>query len=112
AIDQKLIRHDGRVIKFLQAATYVKSGQYEKAHAMLDELNASGEDSSLKGEFAKLRFDAYYYENRYDDLLREANSYVQKSTSGTKEWATGLMWASVAKAHKSPPDLTGAASSL
>jgi len=112
AIAKKLVRNEGQVIQFLQAATYIKSGKYEKARELLDKLEKAGPKSPLRPEFAKLRFDSYFYENRYDDLVNAAEAYAANQTTGTKEWATGKMWSAVGRVHKSSPDLEGAAASL
>lgn len=113
AISKKLVKRKGQIIKFLHAATLIKSGKYDKARTLLDDLEKNAKKpSSLKPEIAKLRFDSYYYENRYDDLARVADAYAEKQTTGTAEWATGKMWTAVARAHQSPPDLEGAANDL
>lgn len=112
AISKKLVKNEGQAIQFLQAATYIKTGKYEQARQLLDKLEKAGPKSPLRPEFAKLRFDSYYYENRYDDLVSAADAYAATKTTGTKEWATGKMWSAVGRVHKNPPDLEGAAVSL
>jgi len=112
AITQKAIKQRGGSINRLQAAIYIKSGQFEKARTVLDELEKTGSKAHPNLEAASLRFDSYFYQNRFGDLANEANAFLTSQTTGTKGWELGLMWRAVARANGSPADLNGATRDL